>query len=112
MKWLEGFATIVTAIGLRFVVPIVVTIGFIEILRTLDARWQMEAEGVVLPILEGPRCFEVKKCTEEQKAKCIAASKAEPCWQVFRETNNGLLKEECLECGYFSNVTSPVGIRV
>ncbi len=111
MKWLEAFTTIITTIGLRFVVPIVVTIGIIEILRTLDTRWQAEAKGLTLPTFEGPRCFDVKKCTPEQMAKCAAAKKSEPCWQVFRETNNGLLKEECLECGYFSNVAATVGIK-
>lgn len=112
MKWLDALTTILATIGLRFIIPIVVTIGIIYILRKLDAQWQAEAEVAALPVFEGPRCFEVKKCTEEQKANCIAASKAEPCWQVFRETNNGLLKEQCLGCSFFSNVVSPVGINI
>ncbi len=113
MKWLEALTTIITTIGIRFIIPIVVTIGIIYILRKLDTRWQAEAEEHVIPIttmLEGPRCFDVKKCSPAQRAKCTAANQTEPCWQVFRQTNNGLLKDECLSCGYFLNVPIPIGI--
>ena len=110
MKWLEALPTILTTIGIRFIVPIVVTIGIIYFLRKLDAHWQAEAKELTLPVFEGPRCFDVKRCTPEQMANCSAANQTEPCWQVFRQENNGLLKEECLSCGYFTNVIVPVGI--
>lgn len=111
MNWLEALTTIVATIGLRFVLPIVATFGIIIVLRKLDTQWQAEAEVIALPVIEGPRCYDVRKCSAEQRENCSAAKKSEPCWQIFRQTNNGLLKEECLSCGYFTNavVTAPVG---
>lgn len=113
MTWLEALSTFATAIGLRFLVPIAVTIGVVYILRNLDARWQAEAEKRFSPsavAFDGPRCFDVKKCSPEQIAKCAAANQSQPCWQVFRNENNGLLKEKCLSCGYFADAPIPTTI--
>ena len=111
MNWLEALSTIIATIGLRFVLPIVATFGIILVLRKLDEKWQSEAEVTALPVIKGPRCYDVKKCSAEQRANCSAATRSEPCWQTFRQMNDGLLKEECLACGYFTNavVTIPVG---
>ena len=113
MKWLEALTSIATTIGIRFLIPIVMTIGIIYALRKLDARWQAEAEAQIIPattVFTSSRCYDVKKCSPEQRANCSAADRSEPCWQVFRQTNGGLLKDECLSCGYFFNVPTPVRI--
>ena len=110
MEWLDALNTILATIGLRFIVPIVVTMGIIYILRKLDVQWQSEAQAVPLPILEGPRCCDVKNCSSENQENCIALKSSEPCWQVFRQANKGLLKEECLACSYFTNATLAVSI--
>ena len=113
MAWLKAIANLVAVIGLRFLIPVAVTISIVYILRKLDARWQAEAEerfSHSAPVLEGPRCFDVKNCSPEQKAKCIAANQSQPCWQVFRNENNGLLKEKCISCQYFADMPIPVAI--
>jgi len=113
MAWLKALSIFVTAIGLRFLIPIAVTISVVYVLRKLDARWQEEAEAHLSPSLtafDGPRCFDVKKCSAEQRENCSAANQSQPCWQVFRKENNGLLDEKCLSCGYFANMPIPTVI--
>ena len=110
MEWLEASAIILTTIGIRFVIPIILTAGIVYFLRQLDAHWQAETkELTMLPglIFEGPHCYEVNDCSPEQIAKCPVPSQSQPCWHVFRNAKNGHLKERCLSCTQFTKAPVP-----
>jgi len=103
---------LVFLIGLlvRFAIPVVVTIGFILLLKRLDERWQEQAK----PMLErgqasNPGCWKMMNCSEENILQCSAYAHSEiPCWQHFREKNNGLLQERCLGCKVFNEAPVPI----
>ncbi|MBL6960892.1 MAG: hypothetical protein ISR59_07260 [Anaerolineales bacterium] len=113
MEWLEALAIILTTIGIRFLIPIILTIGIVYFLRQLDARWQAEAKELTLlpeSAFEGPRCYEVNGCSPEQMEKCPVPTQSQPCWQVFRNAKNGRLQERCLSCKQFTQAPVPAGI--
>jgi hypothetical protein len=114
---MDGFSIAVAVlIGLllRLGVPILVMIGFIYILRRMDAHWQEEAqhkmETAHVSFSQAP-CWEVRGCTPETRQRCAGFMHSEiPCWQQFR-SSNGLLKEGCLDCLVFLNASEPVTAR-
>ena len=51
--------------------------------------------------LAAPRCWDVKGCTESQKAQCAAPQHPEmPCWQA-RFDAEGHIPEDCVNCDTF-----------
>ena len=93
---------------LRFVTPIAITLVGIYFLRQLDLRWQTEAaEGLLSPVVEKAKCWDVKGCSEEKMKTCKGCQSEEPCWQAFRK-GNGYLQEECLGCNVFQQAPIPV----
>ena len=106
MNDIKSMLAVVFGLALRFAIPILVTALAVAFLRKLDARWQAESENIPLDV-EAPKCWEVKNCTPEERAKCEAASSNMPCWQV-RRLPNGYLREECLDCEVFYKAPVPV----
>lgn len=72
---------LLTGFFVRLVLPILVTAVVVLALRTLDQRWQAEAQ---------------KNCNQDDL----------PCWQKNR-LPNGYLKEECLDCEEFLSAPIP-----
>lgn len=105
MDTLISILYILAGLLLRLAVPIAGTILVIFILRTLDERWQTEAELQPNPV-DKPQCWKVKGCTPEQVRDCSASTSSLPCWQVYR-LPNGYLNEECLSCPVFIEAPAP-----
>ena len=107
MDTLTPLLAIVAGFALRLAIPIAVTAIAIYFLRRLDARWRAEAETEALqPVVEKPRCWEIKNCTPEMRATCPGYSSEAPCWQARRE-ENGYLQDKCLECDVFRKAPVP-----
>lgn len=114
MESVQAVLAVVAGLALRFGIPIALTILAVLWMRHLDARWKKDADeqriklyGTAVPA-HNTRCWDVKKCTEAQKAKCTAYAHPElPCWQVFRD-GNGALREGCLDCQVFRLAPLPV----
>ncbi|HEX9680540.1 MAG TPA: hypothetical protein VGA32_03730 [Anaerolineales bacterium] len=110
-EWAEGLVAILTGIALRVGLPIGVTALATWALRRLDRRWQEEAGAVgsspAPAAVMGARCWEVRGCSESERADCPADARPEtPCWQVFREIE-GRLPERCLDCEIFREAPVP-----
>ena len=98
---------VLVGIGIRFVIPVGITILMIYFLRKLDARWQVEGQlASQTSSVEKPECWEANNCSPEQMEKCPGYQSAQPCWQEFR-TKDGHLKEQCLGCGVFLQAPIP-----
>jgi hypothetical protein len=100
---------VLAGILLRFGLPILVMVVVVYFLRRLDNRWQEEARqkmaNAVMQVPQTP-CWEVHNC--QNKEKCTAfANPGTPCWQQFR-SEEGLLKDSCLECSVFRNAPVPM----
>lgn len=103
--------TIITGLILRIGIPIAATALMIFFLRRLDNRWQIEAkQKLQLPMaVPAQPCWEVKKCSPEQRQNCAATKQTtSPCWQFFR-TEQGTLRETCLACDVFRLAPLPTG---
>lgn len=107
MDVLLEFFAVFGGLLLRFGIPIAATAGVAWILTLLDRRWQ--AEGKLLRVSGNSmgaawnevRCWEASDCPSEKREQCAAYLRPqEPCWQVFRHSNNRL-KSECLTCQVF-----------
>ena len=104
----ETFAVILGFV-LRLGIPILITALVILFLKRIDTRWKedaasMSAESMKLAVAKGPRCWDVKNCSPEQRANCIAYKNQDiPCWQHYRQ-QDGSLREGCLGCDYFRKV--------
>jgi len=104
METFTSLLAVLTGLLLRLAIPIMVTALLINLLRKLDAHWQVEAK---LPMtIEKPSCWKIKGCSPEQIKNCTATSSPLPCWQVYR-LPNGYLREECLACRIFINAPMP-----
>lgn len=107
---MNEFLTLMTGIGLRLGLPILLTVVVVYLLGKLDARWQSESgrQRQAYRVLPGQRaCWEQKGCSEEKKAQCPAyQDQGRPCWQVFRSAD-GRLKETCLGCKVFRSAPVP-----
>jgi hypothetical protein len=101
---------VLAGILLRFGLPILVMAAVVYFLRHLDKRWQEEgrqrmAVTAMRPAAQTP-CWEVHNC--QNKEQCLAfTNPGTPCWQQFR-SQEGLLKENCLDCSVFRNAPVPV----
>ena len=117
MLTMEETLVVIGMFLLRLGVPLMVTLALGYLLRRLDARWEaeslaqqeQEAVPVELKALKTAQqpCWEVKGCSEEQKAKCPACKFWDiPCWAA-RLRATGRLPANCHNCGLFS--VSPAG---
>ena len=89
-EWQEAGA-VLAGFLIRFGIPVGLTVLVAWILRTLDRRWQAEAELVRISgnslgaAWNEVRCWELKDCSEDKRRGCAAFQAADqPCWQVFR----------------------------
>lgn len=91
----------------RLILPLLVTGLVVWGLRTLDIRWQREAEleRDLLTRDEEPCWKEQGLSLDEIKLKVAESGK--PCWQVHR-LSNGYLREACLDCEIFIDAPAPV----
>ena len=105
METIASFFYVLTGFVLRLAVPIAVTVLLIFFLRTLDARWQAEAELKPNPVAK-PECWKIKGCAPEQVESCSGAKSSLACWQVYRMPN-GYLNEKCLSCQVFVEAPLP-----
>jgi hypothetical protein len=115
MNSLETIYYVIVGLVLRFALPLTLTVLLIIWLRWLDARWQRDADEILMEpsgvsFWEGRTpCWDVKACTPEMRASCpVFRDGRTACWQVRRKPG-GQLKEECLDCDVFLSapVTSP-----
>ena len=109
MNTLETLLILIGGIVLRFGIPVIITLAAIYLLRELDAHWQAEAQHKpVYAPTELPHCWETKGCSPEKRATCEGYLHAteQPCWQTYR-TENGYLKEACLDCEVFHHAPIP-----
>ncbi len=111
---MEGLATLIIGLLIRFGIPIALTLIVVIFLRRLDARWQSEAEGQIAErgsLLPQVRCWVFNDCPQEERDRCRAYAEADtPCWQIFRD-GNGRVREKCLDCDYFRSVPIPTPMR-
>jgi uncharacterized membrane protein YraQ (UPF0718 family) len=109
---MEEILAVVGMFLLRLGVPLVITLAVGYWLRRLDAKWQTEAQAqweqeelpAELKALERPEqpCWEIKGCTEAQKARCPACKAWDiPCW-VAQLRATGRLPAGCPDCALFS----------
>lgn len=110
MDALTSILVFIAGLLIRFAIPVALTVLFILLLRRLDERWQEEAKPrLKLAQAKNPGCWMAMNCTEENRRNCSAYAHSEvPCWQHFREKNNGLLQERCLGCKVFNEAPVPI----
>jgi hypothetical protein len=104
--------TIVAGLLVRFGLPLIVMLLTIQVLRRLDAYWQAQGQlQAPMPlVMAGPRCWEVRGCSEQNRARCPAYLHPDaPCWQNFRD-RDGNLRPGCLVCDFFRAVPAPEGV--
>ncbi len=101
---------VISGFALRLAIPIGITAIVIYFLKSLDVRWQAEAEEkLLLPTVEKPKCWETHGCSAEKRESCPSYQSEQPCWQAFRE-ESGYLQERCLGCVVFQKAPIPVNI--
>jgi len=105
METLTTLLVLCTSLLLRLALPITITLVLVYFLRKLDSRWQAEAQLQPMPV-QRPECWKIKDCPLEQQKDCIARTSPQPCWQVLR-LPNGYLREKCLTCKVFHDMSSP-----
>ena len=97
---------ILLGLFVRLILPLLVTILIVLALRSLDARWQHEAElERNLLIRDEEPCWKEQGLSMEE-IKARAAESGKPCWQIHR-LSNGYLREACLDCEVFINAPAP-----
>jgi hypothetical protein len=113
METFEGLLISIAWFVVRFGLPILLTLALVWFLRKLDTRWQEHAEEVraqavadgLVPVM---KCWLLNDCPDEVRANCSAyQNQGKPCWQHFR-SNDGCLKEDCLDCKVFKGAPVPV----
>jgi hypothetical protein len=105
---MDQIVNVLTGLLIRIGLPLGISILVFMLLRRLDGRWQKHA--IQLPVIAAgsKKCWEVKKCSEEKRKTCPAASQPNvPCWHVFR-SKDGVLREPCLDCDMFRATWVPV----
>lgn len=93
---------VVVGLGVRLLVPFLVTAALVAWLKWLDNRWQQENPSG--PIFTQPArpCWEVRACAPAQRRNCPAYLQPNiPCWQCFRD-KRGYLRAQCLRCAVFT----------
>lgn len=109
METLSTILAILAGILLRFGLPILVMAIAVYFLRRLDNRWQDEArKRMTETAAHAPQtpCWEVHNCKNREQCPAYM-DPAVPCWQQFR-TEEGLLKDGCIDCSVFRNAPVPV----
>jgi len=91
---------VLTGLALRLMIPILITVLVVLALTSLDRRWRTEATTTASKV-QKPVCWDVKRCSAEQRQACAGFKSAAPCWQAFRLTN-GYLDQKCLGCPVFT----------
>ena len=113
----QAVMNVVLGLLLRLGIPVVLMIVLVLLMRRIDQKWKEEAERERVRLYgsasaaRNTRCWDVKKCSEECKAKCTAYARQEvPCWQLFRD-QNGVLRESCLGCNVFREAPIPILVQ-
>lgn len=103
---INAILAVMLGLFVRLILPLLLTMVIVFALRSLDIRWQKEAEleRSLLIRDEGPCWKEQGLSIDESKAR--AAESGKPCWQVHR-LSNGYLREACLDCDVFINAPVP-----
>ena len=122
MEQLLSTALIFGLFVLRFVVPLVITVGAGYMLTRLDRRWQAEAEAErqawieaeiveqpalpaapgIFPVFNVP-CWVMKGCNSAARTQCPAYLHPEKtCWLARLEAG-GELPTSCLTCTLFAH---------
>ena len=96
------FFVVLAGVLIRIVLPLLLMIGLVWLLRSLDARWQREAlyQQKLAAEDTGEHTLDLRDCAIENISKKFSVKASEPCWQIFRKSN-GYLHEECLHCKVF-----------
>ena len=117
MTGFQGLLNIILGLLFRLGIPISLTIILVLLMRRLDQKWKEEAARERLrlygsaSVAKNTRCWDAKKCSEENKAKCPAYARQDvPCWQLLRD-QNGTLRESCLGCNVFREAPIPVLVQ-
>ncbi len=105
MTDLSPVLAVLGVVAVRLAIPVLLTILIVQMLRILDARWQIEAEKAP-PLVEKPACWEINNCSPERRKDCPGYTSPHPCWQA-RRMENGYLREECLGCQIFLKAPIP-----
>jgi hypothetical protein len=110
MEMLVAFVALVLGLLVRIVLPVGVTVLMIYFLKRMDESWQASSTTPSnMARARNAGCWEINKCPPEQRARCNAHAHPDiPCWQYYRQENNGLLPERCLACKVFRGAPIPV----
>lgn len=103
---INSMLAVMLGLFLRLVLPLLVTVLVVLALRSLDIRWQKEAEQErSLLIRDEEPCWKEQGLPMEE-IKARAAASGTPCWQIHR-LSNGHLREACLDCEVFVQAPIP-----
>ncbi len=101
MENVYPFMAMLLGLVLRIGIPVFITVLVVLFLRWLDERWQKESVDQRVVTARNIRCWDIQRCSEQQRASCSAYAHPEvPCWQHFRDPE-GALREQCLGCQVF-----------
>lgn len=118
MNEFQATAVMIGLFALRCIVPLVLTVGFVNLMNRLLERWAAEERvpqiGAsppmsapvsqttipVAPAAPAPSiaCWLLKNCDEQKRAQCAAYRRQGiPCWQA-RLIEEGRLPDGCANC--------------
>jgi hypothetical protein len=117
MEWLTQAAVITGFFLVRLGVPLAITLTVAYWLRSVDAKWQAEAQArweTAQPENEpaaeretkggevaGNPCWDLKGCPQSARTRCPAYRRPEvPCW-LARCRAEGRLPASCAHCALF-----------
>lgn len=109
---MNEYYIILAGVLLRIAIPLLVLLGLAILLGRMDARWKRESlrqakDDLPVATVETSACWDVKRCSPEERASCPATRSDEPCWQVFRK-ENGDFDSDCQKCDVFLTDVAPV----
>ena len=111
---MNDILAVLLGFGIRFGIPLLLTILAVVVLRRVDEKWRREAQSrraqlVAAGVIQrNTGCWDEKNCSEDARARCKAyACQDMPCWQVFR-SKDGELQDRCLDCYMFKESPLPV----
>ena len=103
---INAILAVMFGLFVRLILPLLVTMLIVVARRSLDIRWQKEAElERSLLIRDEEPCWKEQGLSMEE-IKARAAESGKPCWQIHR-LSNGYLREACLDCEVFVNAPVP-----
>ncbi len=95
---------------LRIGVPILITLMIGAWLKRLVEE-KDKPEQVTAPASSELHCWDIKKCSEAEQAKCIARQRPDlPCWLALQVDGEGL-KEMCYTCPVYTVRADAVSAR-